>query len=91
MIIVKGTLDAPVEVLIAAEKQLICTVGGGLLEAHLSFMAVCYVFMFSYPASLNNVCIYFQKCILQIQDGKKLPTTVMTLVNTIDNIVGQMI
>lgn len=72
-IIVKESLETA-EIVVAAEKQVICVTSGGLLEASLY-----------YPPSQKNLCIYFQKCILQIEDGKKLPTMVITSVNDIDN------
>ena len=91
MIVVKGTLDAPCEIAITAEKQVICVVHGGLLDATLTFMAVCYVFMFHYLPCAKNLCTCLQKCMLQISDGKKLPTTVISFVNNIDQIVSQTV
>lgn len=47
-------------------------------------MACYYVFLYDYPSGLNNFYLYLQKCILQLQDGKKLPSTVINFVNDID-------
>ena len=38
--------------------------------------------MFNYPAGLTNFFLFLQKCILHIQDGKKLPASVISLVNS---------
>ena len=85
-IIMEGTLDAPGEIHLAAEKQLLCTFRGSLIEATLGLLASHYVFMFNYPPSLNNMFLYLQKCVSQIHDGKKLPSSVITFVNEIDSL-----
>ena len=35
---------------------------------------------------LNSFFLYLQKCILQVQDGRKLPSTVIALVNSLDGL-----
>ena len=52
-------------------------------------MAVCYVFIFSYPVGIANLCIYLQKCMLGKNYGEKLPTSVISFVNDIENIVAK--
>jgi len=85
-IIMEGTLDAPEELHLAAEKELLCTFKGNLMEATLGLLACYYVFMFNYPPSLNLFFLYLQKCVLKINDGKKLPSSVITFVNEIDSL-----
>ncbi|KAJ7387212.1 hypothetical protein OS493_004182 [Desmophyllum pertusum] len=85
-IIVEGTLDAPEELHLAADKQLICSFRGNLVTATLGLLASYYVFMYNYPVALNSMFLYFQKCILQIHDGRKLPSSVITFVNDIDRL-----
>jgi hypothetical protein len=89
-IVIRGTIEAPTDVMVAADKQMVCKVGGSekIFNAYSCFMAVCYVFMFNYPPSVKNFCLYLQKCILQIRDGKKLPTNVISFVNDIDQLVS---
>ena len=71
---------------LVAEKQVICSVeDGSLLEAALCRLAVYYVFMFNYPMGLNNFYLYLQKCILDIQDGRKLPSSVLAFVNELQS------
>ena len=36
----------------------------------------------NYPPGLTNFFLFLQKCILHIQDGKKLPSSVISLVNS---------
>jgi len=85
-IVFSGTLDSPGDVHIAAEKELLCTFSNSLVNATLALLATYYVFMFSYPPGLNNFFLYLQKCILQVQDGRKLPSTVIALVNSLDGL-----
>ena len=68
-----------------AEEQLLCSCTGSLVEATLGLMAVYYVFMFNYTAGLNNFCLYLQRCVLQTNDGKRLSSTIISLVNNIDS------
>ena len=63
------------------KNKVICKVDGGLVEGALRLMAVNYVFMFNYPPGLNLFCLYLQKCVMQIKDGKKLPSTVISFLN----------
>ena len=56
------------------------------MNATLALLATYYVFMFSYPPGLNNFFLYLQKCILQVQDGRKLSSTVIALVNSLDGL-----
>lgn len=89
VIVIKGSLEVPSEVVVVAEKQVVCRLNDtSVLNAYVCFMAVCYVFMFSYPASIKNFCLYLQKCMLHIRDGKKLPTSIITFVNEIDVLVS---
>ena len=84
-IIIKGDIREAEEVYLAAENQLLCLCTDSLVEATLGLMAVYYVFMFNYPAGLNNFYLYLQRCILQINDGTRLPSTIINLVNSIDS------
>ena len=86
-IILKGRLDShDQELHLAADKQLLCSFTGSLVEATLGLLSSYYVFMYNYPAGLKNIFLYLQKCIMQIHDGKRLPTSVITFVNEIDSL-----
>ena len=82
----EGTLDAPEDLHLAAGTEVLCTFKGNLIEATLGLLASYYVFMYNYPPSLNLFFLYLQKCILKINDGKKLPSSVITFVNEIDSL-----
>ena len=93
-IIVRGRLEEPTEIMITAENQPICKINAGskgltIVDAYVLFMAVCYVFMFHYPPPVKNLCLYLQKCILQIRDNKKLPINVIKFVNDVDRFASQ--
>ena len=86
-LIMEGRLEAsPSQFHLAADKQIICSFTSSLVDATLGLLGSYYVFMFNYPACLNNFYLYLQKCVLQINDGRKLPSSVITLVNEIDRL-----
>ena len=88
-ILVKGSIenfDDSHEIAIVAETMVLYTFQRRLVDAAVAFMATNYVFMLKYPGSLNNFCLFLQKCVLNINDGKKLPASVITLVNKLDKI-----
>ena len=88
--ILNNRLDVPSQVMVAAEKQIVSQImDKNVLNAHLCFKAICYVFMFKYPLSIKNFCLYLQKCVLQIRDGKKLPTFLISFINDIDCLVSK--
>ena len=84
VIVVKGDLEGMLTSSIVADGQVLFDVEGGMMDATLALFATYYVFMYEYPASLNNVFTYLQKCIFQIPDGRKLPTSVITFVNSMN-------
>ena len=53
------------------------------MNATMAWFATYYVFMFEYPASLNNFFTYLQKY-FRIPDARKLPTSVIMFVNALD-------
>ena len=69
---------------IVAEKMVICNIQGLLVDAVVVYMAVNYVFMFEYLIGFNHFCLFLQKCILHIHDGKKLPTF-LDFINKLDS------
>ena len=81
-LICKGSLKSHDRIYLAADKHIICDFEGSLVESALALLAGYYVFMFNYPAGLTNFFLFLQKCILHIQDGKKLPASVISLVNS---------
>lgn len=87
-IIIKGglKLTCDSDMHLAADRQLLCSFSGSLVDAACALLACYYVFMFNYPVGLKNLFLYLQKCILNIHDGKKLPGSVITLVNEIDSL-----
>lgn len=84
VIVVNGKFEAMMSSSIVADGEVLFEVDGGMMNATMALFATYYVFMYEYPVSLNNLFIYLQKCIFQIQDARKLPTAVITFVNTID-------
>ena len=76
-------MQSPGNVCLAADKQIICSFEASLVESALALLATYYVFMFNYPPGLANFFLYLQKCILQIQDGKKLPCSIISFVNSV--------
>ena len=85
IIIVHGKLDATDEICIVADHQVLFKVKGGIVEAVVAFFSCYYVFIFKYPASLNNLYLYLQNCIFNIPNNQKLPTSVITFINAIAN------
>ena len=73
----KGCIEKFSQILLVAESQIICEINGGIVEAMLGFMAASYVLMFRYPPFLNNFGIFMQKRVLKINDGMKLPASVI--------------
>ncbi len=84
-IVVKGSIQNCNEMTIVAKMMVLFTFQGRLAEAAVTFMTTNYVFMFQYPDSLSNFCL-LQKCIVSINDGKKLPASVISFVNKLDTI-----
>ena len=84
-IVVKGGLEGILTLSIVADQQVLFEVEGGMVDATMALFSTYYVFMYEYPASLNNVFTYLQKCFFQIPNGQKLPTSVITFVNSLDS------
>ena len=85
--IMEGILDAPEELHLAAEMEVLCTFKGNLIQAILGLsysLLLCYHVQLS--PFLNFFFWYLQKCILKINDGKKLPSSGITIVNEIDSL-----
>ena len=61
-----------------------------MVEAALALLATYYVFLFNYPPGLTNFYLFLQKCILQIHDGKKLPSSLISFVNSIHELQGNV-
>ena len=61
-----------------------------MVEAALAFLPTYYVLMFNYPPGLTNFYLFLQKCILQIQDDKKLPSSLISFVNSIHELQGNV-
>ena len=85
-ILMKGRVDELMEKAVVADKTVVCKVQGSLVEAMVAYMAVNYVFMFEYPVGFNNFCLFLQKSILNISDGKKYPITLLNFINELDAI-----
>ena len=73
---------------IVAEKMVLFTFQERVVDAAVVFMAVNYVFMFENAGTLNNFCLFLQKCVLNINDGKKLPASVISFVNKLDSMAN---
>ena len=83
VILACGSLDAISRLYVVADYQVLFQINGGIVEAVVSLFACYYVFMIEYPKSLKNLFIYLQKCLFNISDTIKLPTSVITFVNKI--------
>ena len=81
-LIFTGSLESHDAIYLAADKHIICDFEASLVESALELLATYYVFMYNYPPGLTNFFLFLQKCILHIQDGKKLPSSVISLVNS---------
>ena len=90
-LIFMGTLASPGKIYIAADKQIICSFDVSLVEAALALLATYYVFMYNYPPGLANFYSYIQKCILHISDGKKLPSSLMSFVNSLHELQANIV
>ena len=86
-----GALASPGKIYIAADKQIICSFEVSLVEATLALLATYYVFMCNYPPGLANFYSYIQKCILHISDGKKLPSSLMSFVNSLHELQANIV
>ena len=85
-ILVKGDIQDINDKAVVAETMVICTLQGMLLDAVVAYMAVNYVFMFDYPIGFNHFCLFLQKCVLHIHDGKKLPSSISDFINKLDTL-----
>ena len=90
-LIFMGTLASPGKIYIAADKQIICSFEVSLVEAALALLATYYVFMCNYTPGLANFYSYIQKCILHISDGKKLPSSLMSFVNSLHELQANIV
>ena len=82
-LICTGSLESHDRIYLAADKHTICDFEGSLVQSAPALLATYYVFMYNnYPPGLTNFFLFLQKCILHIQDGKKLPSSVISLVNS---------
>ena len=81
--VVKGDLEGMLTLSNVADGQVLFDVESGMMDATLALFAPYYVFRYEYPATLNNVFTYLQRCIFQIADGRKLSTSVIAFVNSL--------
>ena len=90
-VIFMGALASPGKIYIAADKQIICSFEVSLVEAALALVATYCVFMYNYPPGLANFYSYIQKCIWHISDGKKLPSYLMSFVNSLHELQANIV
>ena len=90
-LIFMGALASQGKIYIAADKQIICSFEVSLVEAALALLATYCVFMYNYPPGLANFYSYIQKCILHISDGKKLPSSLMSFVNSLHELQANIV
>ena len=86
-----GALASQGKIYIAADKQIICSFEVSLVEAALALLATYCVFMYNYPPGLAKFYSYIQKCILHISDGKKLPPSLMSFVNSLHELQANIV
>ena len=58
VIVVKGGLEGMLTSSIVAEQQVLFEVEGRMVDTTMALFSTYYVFMYEYPASLNNVFTY---------------------------------
>ena len=90
-LIFMGALASQGKIYIAADKQIICSFEVSLVEAALALLATYCVFMYNYPPGLAKFYSYIQKCILHISDGKKLPASLMSFVNSLHKLQANIV
>ena len=90
-LIFMGALASQGKIYIAADKQIICNFEVSLVEAALALLATYCVFMYNYPPGLAKFYSYIQKCILHISDGKKLPASLMSFVNSLHELQANIV
>ena len=90
-LIFMGALASQGKIYIAADKQIICSFEVSLVEAALALLATYCVFMYNYPPGLAKFYSYIQKCILHISDGKKLPASLMSFVNSLHELQANIV
>ena len=90
-LIFMGALASQGKIYIAADKQIICSFEVSLVEAALALLATYCVFMYNYPPGLAKFYSYIQKCILHISDGKKLPSSLMSFVNSLHELQANIV
>ena len=90
-VIFMGALASQGKIYIAADKQIICSFEVSLVEAALALVATYCVFMYNYPPGLAKFYSYIQKCILHISDGKKLPPSLMSFVNSLHELQANIV
>ena len=86
-----GALASQGKIYIAADKQIICSFEVSLVEAALALLATYCVLMYNYPPGLAKFYSYIQKCILHISDGKKLPASLMSFVNSLHELQANIV
>ena len=90
-LIFMGALASQGKIYIAVYKQIICSFEVSLVEAALALLATYCVFMYNYPPGLAKFYSYIQKCILHISDGKKLPASLMSFVNSLHELQANIV
>lgn len=90
-LIFMGALASQGKIYIAADKQIICSFEVSLVEAALALLATYCVFMYNSPPGLAKFYSYIQKCILHISDGKKLPASLMSFVNSLHELQANIV
>ena len=86
--ITEGTLDALEELHLAAEMEVLCTFKGNLIEAVLGLsysLLLCYHVQLSPFLKFGGFFVP-SEVHFKINDGKKLPSSGLTIVNEIDSL-----
>ena len=85
-ILAKGDIQDLNDKAVVAEKMVICTLQGMLLNAVVVYMAVNYVLLFEYLIEFNHFCLFLQECVLHIHDGQKLSSSFLDFINKLDTL-----
>ena len=80
-IIFEGQLQAPDDIYLSGERNLLLKVNGGHTSALVTPLLIYFVCNIEYPKECRNTYLFLQREVLNVYDSVKLPTKVLQLMN----------
>ena len=80
-IIFEGQLQAPDDIYLSGERNLLLKVNGGHTSALVTLLLIYFVCNIEYPKECRNTYFFLQREVLNVYDSVKLPTKVLQLMN----------